>query len=116
MLTLRSPVAPSWLLSQSRHTRLGKPLYPLIDKTPTNPDHSGNVGDRHPLGDQQDNSASSRIARQDGFCSLLHQQGPTLRRRETDREGGAASMWHKETFKSEEVITFLVELSGCLRF
>jgi len=53
MLTRLSPVvAPSWLVGQSRQTPLLKPLHPLVDKTPADPDRGGNVGNRHSIGDE----------------------------------------------------------------
>jgi hypothetical protein len=40
------PAAPARLVGQPHETDLQKPLYPLIDKAPADPDRGGNRGDR----------------------------------------------------------------------
>jgi hypothetical protein len=48
--TRLGPVAAAWFVSQPRDALLQKPLRPLVDKAPADPNHVGNVGDRHLIG------------------------------------------------------------------
>jgi hypothetical protein len=92
-----APVAAARFVGQSLYALLQKPLRPLVDKAAADPDRSGNVADRHPISQEEDNPAPSGTSCRDGGGPLPCLQRLTFSRGEADREGGGASTRHTAT-------------------
>jgi hypothetical protein len=45
-------MAAAGFVCQPLQAILHKPLHPLVNKATADPDRDGNVGDRHPIGDE----------------------------------------------------------------
>ena len=92
-----APRATVALVCQPFQTRVHKTSHPLVDKTSADADRRGNVGDRHPISQEENNPAPSGMPRRDGRRPLPRQQCLPFHWREVDREGGFASTRHTET-------------------
>src|SRR5439155_25046859 len=64
-LTLHWPAAAAWFVCQTLQSIVQKARGPLVDKTPCDPHHRGDMGDRYPIGQEQDNPPPSVTPRPD---------------------------------------------------
>src|SRR5688572_2133251 len=83
-----TPMATAGFVCQPFQTLLQKPLHPLVNKATADPDRDSNFGDRHPIGNEQDNPAASGPSCRNGGGPLPRHERLTFRRCKTDRERG----------------------------
>jgi hypothetical protein len=89
-----TPAPTPRFVSQSLDALLQKSLRPFVDIATVEPDHGSNVGDRDPIGEEEDNPGTSEQPDTDGRRPLPREERPAFRRREGDDEGGFASTSH----------------------
>jgi len=58
MLTRPPDLVASWFVCQTLQALLQKTLRPLVDKAPADPEGLGYVGERHPIGQEENNPHS----------------------------------------------------------
>jgi hypothetical protein len=96
--SLARPAPTARFVGQALDTLCLKPLHPLVDKTPVDPDRGRNVGDRSPIGDEEDNPGTSEQPETDGGRPLPREERLAFRWREGDGERGCASTSHTASF------------------
>jgi hypothetical protein len=89
-----TPAPTPRFVSQSLDALLQKSLRPFVHMATAEPDHGSNVGDRDPIGEEEDNPGTSEQPDTDGRRPLPREERPAFRRREGDDEGGFASTSH----------------------
>ena len=82
------------LVNQARDPCPEKPLDPLVDIAAAESDRAGNLGNRHPIGEEEDDPPSAALPCWNGSLPLPRQQRLPVRQCEVDPERGFPSLYH----------------------
>src|SRR5262249_30358415 len=115
VLRRHTPRAASWFVAQSLDPMLLKPLRPLVDKAPAEPGRGGDMGDRHPVGQQENDPPPPGASRRDRGGALPCQQRLAVFCREGDRERSFPATWHRDPLIHKRHIPDRVALPTIVR-
>jgi hypothetical protein len=89
-----APTSTPRFVRQSRDALLQKSPRPFVHIETADPDYGSNIGDRDPLGEEEDDPATSEQPETDGGRPLPREERLAFLRREGDGERGGASTSH----------------------